>query len=80
MILECSSCQRPLVELVLANKAELRWKVKADCPYCGDSSFTKDFDGAFSYKGIEENGVPKTMVVDAISDVSDEILFKVVKV
>ena len=78
--IECSSCLRPLVKIQKKeDDASLNWKAKANCPYCGDSSFLFDFNGKFEYSGIEDDGIPKTMIVDIDTD-EEKIIFKVVKV
>lgn len=83
MIIECSSCLQKLAHVKIDEKESIDWKIKANCPYCGDSSFTKEFSGVFSYCGIAEEVnevfVPKTIVSDAI--ITDNyIMLKVDKV
>tara|TARA_R110002073_G_C9236952_1_gene561344 strand:- start:92 stop:337 length:246 start_codon:yes stop_codon:yes gene_type:complete len=54
----CSNCDAPLAEF-LEKPGELESrKIKAMCPHCGDSSFTKDiknkfYIGATEYTAIE---------------------------
>jgi RNA polymerase subunit RPABC4/transcription elongation factor Spt4 len=76
-IIECSSCQKKLANLRVDEKEAIDWKIKASCPYCGDTSFTQEFRGLFQYCGIEKeiDGVfqPETIVSDA--EITDNYIF-----
>lgn len=69
-VLQCSSCQKDLANIFCSEtNDDINWKIKANCPYCGDSSFVIEFEGLFQYCGIVKdiNGVdtPQTIVTDA---------------
>jgi hypothetical protein len=51
-ILTCSNCRKPLADIwVTRPDPDFRWKVKAACCFCGDSSFEREVVGRFHYSG-----------------------------
>lgn len=73
-ILECSACGEPLVD-VWVTKPESKhvWKVKAECPHCGDHSYVTEIHGDFA-----PGSIGNTMCVD--SEITDDlVIFKTVK-
>lgn len=87
-LLKCSACNKPLVKIVITRPNELdpttknviEWKLKADCPYCGDHSFEEVIKGGWTYSGIEgPNELLITEVSDLVEDYSNlKVCFKVV--
>ena len=59
--LDCSSCGRNLAKVMRANNTPTTVKIKANCCFCGDSSFLKEVSGAFYMvpsEGVKLKGVP----------------------
>jgi hypothetical protein len=53
VIIECSNCNAGLVDIWKTRPYEPHsWKVKANCPFCGNSSFTKEIKGGFHQGGM----------------------------
>lgn len=73
-ILECSNCWCPLVEIKITNHdVDTKWKLIAECPYCGDKSF------AFDVKGLYGISYTKyATMVDQNTD-GETTVFKMVK-
>ena len=47
-ILQCSSCGKPLIDIwVTQPNSKILSEIYAECPYCGDFSFTHQFEGKF---------------------------------
>jgi hypothetical protein len=54
IVLECSSCNKPLVDVRTTNPEQpFVWKVRAKCCYCGDTSFEKEVHGLLRYFGAQ---------------------------
>ena len=49
----CSNCEAPLAEFLGRDGEEEARKIRALCPHCGDSSFTKEISNQF-YLGATE--------------------------
>jgi len=45
--LDCSNCGKHLAKVMLVKDAPTSVKIKANCCFCGDSSFLKEVSGAF---------------------------------
>ena len=59
--LDCSSCGKNLAKVMRVNDAPTSVKIKANCCFCGDSSFLKEVSGAFYMvpsEGVKLKGVP----------------------
>ena len=55
IIMKCSSCSKPLVDIWITNpKKELNWVGVATCCYCGDKSFEYRWKGGYGYAGYSE--------------------------
>ena len=47
-ILKCSACDKELVEIWITKKdLDVRFRLRAKCPYCDDYSFSVEVDGGF---------------------------------
>lgn len=60
--IKCSNCLAPLVDVWLIDKElDIRWKLKAECPHCGDYSFVYDIQGRYylgpGYENMDKNDV-----------------------
>tara|TARA_Y100001938_G_scaffold131336_1_gene188320 strand:- start:3004 stop:3252 length:249 start_codon:yes stop_codon:yes gene_type:complete len=61
-VLECSNCSKKLVEIWIKNSSDKLSKVRAECCYCGDRSYSVEVRGEFyiggtdnaSLEGVEE--------------------------
>ena len=61
--LDCSNCGKSLVRVMRVKDAPTSVSIKANCCFCGDSSFTKEVSGAFYMvpsDGVELQGVPSS--------------------
>lgn len=48
--LSCSNCEAKLVEIVVTHKFEKElWKVRAECPFCGDKSYVVGIAGEIRF-------------------------------
>ena len=59
--LDCSNCGKSLAKVMRVNNAPTTVKIKANCCFCGDSSFIKEVSGAFYMvpsEGVKLEGVP----------------------
>lgn len=67
-IIKCSACDKPLMDVWITNPKEtFKWKVKANCPYCGDHSFEKEIQGRFAYGPIfKDDDHPITVIHDLV--------------
>jgi len=45
--LDCSNCGKALAKVMRVNGAPTSVKIKANCCFCGDSSFLKEVSGSF---------------------------------
>lgn len=45
--IDCSNCNKPLVDLWLIHPIEQTFRLRANCPYCGDKSFIKEINWRF---------------------------------
>ena len=89
VILECSNCNKPLVDLFIVKPNEKRedgtdfiWKCQAGCCYCNDKSFITEVKGIFRPGGIikvsDENEDVYRNIVDIVDIEYDDnfVLFK----
>lgn len=54
VLLECSSCQAPLCEIIIVkNEPPKEYRIYAECCFCGDKSFTKKVVGRLVYSSTE---------------------------
>ncbi len=44
-ILKCSNCGKSLVDVWVTTKSEVRTTFRANCPFCGDKSFSQEVKG-----------------------------------
>ncbi len=59
----CSNCDALLMDIWVTRPNDpFRWKVRCNCPFCGDDSFTVEVRGGFHYGGY---GVTKDDDADA---------------
>lgn len=59
--LDCSGCGKALAKVMRVNDAPTSVKIKANCCFCGDSSFLKEVSGAFYMvpsEGVRLEGIP----------------------
>ena len=89
VILECSNCNKPLVDIFIVKPdakkedgSDFIWRCQAECCYCNDKSFIKNVVGIFRPAGIikitdENEECYKNIVniVDIEYD-NDYVLFK----
>lgn len=48
--IKCSNCDAPLVDIWVVDKDfPVTWKLKANCPHCGDHSFLYEIKGRYYY-------------------------------
>jgi hypothetical protein len=54
-LLKCSACNKDLVEIWITKKElDVRFKIRAECAYCGDYSFSVEVEGGF-HLGITDD-------------------------
>jgi len=54
IMIECSSCEAPLVEIWTTDKLpEKKTKLRVECGHCKDYSFSKDIFGEFYVGGTD---------------------------
>lgn len=62
----CSNCDAPLAEfLQKPGDAECK-KIKAMCPHCGDSSFTKEISSQFYIGATEYTAIESLEEIDGV--------------
>lgn len=64
VLLKCSNCDCPLVDLIIIMEMDVNHTVKANCHNCGDSSFEEMVDGAFSPGHTEYSVISETDMSD----------------
>lgn len=86
IILRCANCNKPLMELwIVRPKENIKTKVRATCPYCGDKSYIKEIHGGFARGviGKQTDDEFADLIVTNIADVEktndDVYLFKIIK-
>ena len=70
--LDCSSCGAALMKVMKKQEAPTSITIKANCCFCGDSSFSQQVSGAFymvpsngvQLVGAVDMGNPKNFVID----------------
>ena len=77
--LSCSNCRKPLATLwVTKPRADIVWRVRASCPYCGDKSYIQEVRGLFHPAG---HGIPNpdnpddpddNLVITSIASIGEE--------
>lgn len=83
IILYCSNCNKPLVDLFITDtQNDFVWKCVAECCYCNDKSFIQEVKGMFRPGGCvtvdKENPdhfTQDTLLADIIHD-EEKIIFK----
>lgn len=92
IILECSNCNKPLVDILVVKPdakredgSDIVWKCQAECCYCKDKSFMTEIKGIFRPGGIikidDKNEDNYENIVD-LADVQYEdnfVLFKTMR-
>lgn len=88
VILSCSNCYAGLVDFFVTRPGEINartgkpfnWIIQANCPFCGDKSFTKEINGnghvggyGTPYPDNEDETIPSTIVTG--SDLIDGVMF-----
>lgn len=67
--LECSDCSKPLMHYwQYTNDCGNAQSIKATCPFCQGSSFTKEIDGFFYIGPISHTESSNPTVIDEIHD------------
>jgi hypothetical protein len=69
---KCSNCAALLMDIFVTRPHEPEvWKVRAECPFCGDCSFTIEVKGGFHMGGYgtpreedSDDDIPSTVVED----------------
>lgn len=85
----CSNCEAILMDLWKTlpknGEKEIKWKVRANCPFCGDKSFVHDVEGVFhkgGYGKVKEDDpnddFPST-VIESEECVDGVFMFKILK-
>ena len=65
--LNCSACNKQLVEIWITKKElDVRFRMRAQCPYCDDYSFSVEVDGGF-HLGVTDD----CTIVEYISEEID---------
>lgn len=86
LYVHCSSCRAALLDVFRTRPHEPhRWKLKANCPFCGDVSFIVEVVGGFHIGGIalspddepDEDRAVSTIVES--SDINDDTFIFVVQ-
>jgi len=55
-LFECSKCGKPLYQIKVVNPdADVEWRTRVKCCYCGDHSFIREFRGLYAHSGY---GIP----------------------
>jgi len=78
--IRCSNCDAPLCEvLMIGNSQQPEWKIKAECPHCGDMSFIHKVCGRFqlgagAFDVNEEDSEIYTIIVDYKIDYENDVL------
>lgn len=96
ILLQCSNCNAYLCDIWITKKdAPLKWSGRAECPFCGDFSFLKEWQGLFAPGGIaadeqgkvflpakndERTGKDVTQLVNFVDEGNGQILFKVKRI
>jgi len=66
-LLKCSACDKELVEIWITKKElDVRFKIRAECPYCGDYSFAVEVEGGF-HLGITDDCLLDEYVSEEVS-------------
>jgi hypothetical protein len=86
VILACSNCRAGLVDIWITRPDQpFEWKVRANCPFCGDKSFVEVVKGGFHYGGYgvvkdddPDEDIPST-VVDHFDIEGDQFVFTLKK-
>lgn len=84
--LSCSNCRAMLMDVFITRPHEPElYKVRATCPWCGDTSFVADIRGGFHYGGYgvlkpgdDDEDVAST-VVDRSEMVKGVFVFHILK-
>lgn len=68
----CSDCNSHLLNYIVYKDTGTIYKLSADCPFCGGSSFVIEVNGKFQFGpvGADESGKPT--IVDQVSNVEGE--------
>ena len=84
--LDCSACGALLVDIWSTDpNQDFTWKVRANCPFCGDKSYEKEVKGLFHYGGYGRLAEGSdcddfaSTVIDAIEETNGVFNFKVRK-
>jgi hypothetical protein len=85
VLLSCSNCDAILADLYLTKPNVPRFNYKANCPFCGDTSFVKDVAGVGHMGGYgkvkednEDDDVASTLF-DGFEIVDDVVVLKIRK-
>tara|TARA_Y100000310_G_scaffold210395_1_gene211014 strand:- start:331 stop:660 length:330 start_codon:yes stop_codon:yes gene_type:complete len=66
-LLKCSACDKELVEIWITKKElDVRFKLRAECAYCGDYSFPVEVEGGF-HLGITDDCIMDEYVAEEIN-------------
>ena len=78
IILECSNCNKPLVDIFIVKPdakredgSDFLWRCQAECCYCKDKSFIKEVKGIFRPGGIIKVSPDNPDSYDNIVDIAD---------
>jgi len=66
----CSNCDAPLAEFLERPGESEPQKIKALCPHCGDSSFTKEISNKFYIGSTEYTSI------ESLEEKSDVLIIK----
>jgi hypothetical protein len=65
IVIECSNCRAPLVEVIIVKDTDEENKVVAECCHCGDKSFQTIIRGSKIYASTEYNHSTPEFVLKA---------------
>lgn len=82
----CSNCRAKLMDIFITRPHEKDiWKVRCNCPFCGDQSFITEVPGGFHYGGFalanpedDSDDKPSTLVQEDWAE-GDVFYFKIIK-
>lgn len=76
---DCRVCGAPLADIYVTPTSEaINWSMQANCPHCGDSSYVKEFEGAYSLYSDEKT--LEYTVVENFDPETNPVILQTVKV
>jgi hypothetical protein len=76
IIIECSNCHKPLVEvMVIRPDARIKSDITVQCPFCGDKSFKKMVEGQMC---LGYTGDLRIINTEINTDMVDDIIIQTI--